>query len=140
MRTLISLFVCSLVSIASLACGDESSPADGETVDATQETQTEIRPDGSDSDVVPNETTDDVAAEAEVIYPGHPCRGDNQCSTGLCYGIATPQGAFESPRCQTLCLGLEDFARYCNSDDDCCAGTCCIGCGAREGLCVRGPE
>ncbi len=132
MRTLIALTVCSL---ASLACGD-TSPVSTETIDVADEIG-EVRLDGSDSDVTPIETIDDVAeAEAEVIFPGHPCGGDNQCSTGLCYGIATPQGAFETPKCQTLCLGLEDFARYCDSDDDCCAGSCCIGCGPREGLCV----
>lgn len=82
---------------------------------------------------------DDAASDTEdeeILYPGNTCGGDDQCSTGLCYGLATPQGAFEAPKCQSICLGLEDYDRYCDSDDDCCKGYCCIGCGPREGLCV----
>lgn len=136
MRLLITMAVGSFALLALVACGDESSPADGETVDEIRE----VRPEVGDGDVSTVESLDATEAEAEVIFPGHPCGDDTQCSTGLCYGIATPQGAFESPKCQTLCLGLEDFARYCDSDDDCCAGTCCLGCGGREGLCVPETE
>jgi hypothetical protein len=83
---------------------------------------------------VASDATD--SADVEVLYPGYACGSDDQCSTGLCYGTATQQGAFEPAKCQTQCLDTFDFSKYCDSDDDCCKGRCCIGCGAREGLCV----
>lgn len=131
MRSLILITCFSIVSSV-LACGDDDNAvADSETVDMPDDgfaVEVDTAPDSS-ADAAPD-------TDEEVIYPGHPCGGDQQCSTGLCYGLATPQGAFETPRCQTFCLGLSDFARYCDSDDDCCSGSCCVGCGAREGLCV----
>lgn len=131
-----SLSRCALVVLLALgACGDDtvSAERDGETSvgpleDATSHT---------DSDATPEAIDDAVEeVEADILYPGNPCGGDHQCSTGLCYGLATPQGSFEKPKCQSLCLQIEDFGRYCDSDDDCCKGHCCLGCGAREGLCV----
>jgi hypothetical protein len=72
----------------------------------------------------------------DILYPGAPCQADEDCSTGLCYGRATPQGAFEPQACQLACLALNDFRHYCDSHSDCCSGRCCLGCGAKEGLCV----
>lgn len=71
------------------------------------------------------------------VYPGHPCEQDDQCSTGLCWGAASSQGAFLPKTCQLACVPGEDFSKFCDSDADCCDGRCCLGCGAREGLCVQ---
>ncbi len=94
----------------------------------------------SDSPYFPDLSVPDVEADGEdtfePIYPGNPCDRDNDCSTGFCYGKSTNQGFFEQSICQTHCLGIEDFSKYCNTDADCCTGTCCVGCGWREGLCV----
>jgi hypothetical protein len=76
------------------------------------------------------------ATDAEILYPGYPCDADEACSTGLCYGSASPQGAFEQARCQLACLGLNDFGSYCDSHDDCCSGRCCLDCGPKRGLCT----
>ena len=129
LRSCAALFV-----LLAAACDDADKTADVETtdgplVDATSAPDSEVTLEDSS----PSDTEEDV----EILYPGNPCGVDEQCSTGLCYGLATPQGAFEAPRCQSICLKLEDFARYCDSDDDCCKGRCCIGCGSREGLCVN---
>lgn len=129
-----SLFGCALVALLALgACDDDKGPGE-------RDGETSLNPDDAtsqpDSDVTPESTSDAVEEETDILYPGNPCGGDNQCSTGLCYGLATPQGSFEKPKCQSLCLQVEDFGRYCDSDDDCCKGHCCIDCGAREGLCV----
>ncbi len=122
-----------LMSSALVACdGGEGGSVDGDDI----ETSTSPLEDGgvSDGEVGPEEIAD--TEDEEILYPGYPCGGDQQCSTGLCYGLATSQGAFEAPRCQSVCLEVNDFRRYCDSDDDCCKGRCCVGCGAREGLCV----
>jgi hypothetical protein len=124
-----------LLGLSLAACDDggaASSIAIPDAVDATIATDTAVSDSASlseDLDVVD-------ASEVEVLYPGYTCGGDDQCSTGLCYGAATQQGAFEPAKCQTKCLDTFDFSKYCDSDDDCCKGRCCIGCGAREGLCV----
>ena len=129
---------CTLVVLFALgACDDEG----GVNVGPDIETAVGPLEDGTvapDTDATPAETIADAIEEeeADILYPGNVCGGDNQCSTGLCYGLATPQGAFEKPKCQSLCLQLEDFGRYCDSDDDCCKGRCCVDCGSREGLCV----
>jgi hypothetical protein len=79
------------------------------------------------------------ASDAEILYPGYPCEADEACSTGLCYGTATAQGAFEPAECQVACLGLNDFRHYCDSDRDCCSRRCCLDCGPKQGLCVLAP-
>jgi len=140
MQSLLRLICrCTLVVLFALGACDDDGPAIGPDI------ETSVGPleDGTslpdvDAQTRPPETIADSAeeAEADILYPGNPCGGDNQCSTGLCYGLATPQGAFEKPKCQAACLQLDDFERYCDSDDDCCKGRCCIDCGAREGLCI----
>lgn len=113
-------------------CGNDSQPQDD------TETSDTSAPVDTDADVV--DTTEDTVdvdtEEVEVRYAGHPCDADEQCATGLCYGSATSQGFFEPPKCQTRCLDLFDYTRYCNSDSDCCKGRCCLGCGGKEGLCT----
>ena len=88
-----------------------------------------------------NFVADDAVASDDTaippIYPGHPCDADTQCSTGLCWGATTTQGAFQHKVCQLRCVPTEDFTKFCDSDSDCCEGRCCLGCGGREGLCVK---
>ena len=119
---------CLLLALG--ACGDESGPAieiaDGALTDATD------TGDAALGDSV--DATD--AVEVDILYPGYLCDEDDRCSTGLCYGTATSQGFFEPPQCQSQCLAPFDFLHYCDSDDDCCRGRCCVDCGAQEGLCV----
>lgn len=115
-----------------VGCGDESSPAadtgdtngpiDSDTADTTSDTE--------------GETSDADTAEVDILYPGNLCDEDEQCATGLCYGNATSQGFFEPAKCQSRCLDLFDYTRYCDSDRDCCKGRCCLGCGGQEGLCI----
>ena len=116
-----------------VGCGDESQPQD----DTTEPSDTSA-PVDTDADVVDTteDTVDADTEEVEVRYAGHLCDSDEQCATGLCYGTATSQGFFEPPKCQTRCLDLFDYTRYCNSDSDCCKGRCCLGCGGKEGLCT----
>lgn len=124
-RTLLGLALIALLS----AC-------EGDDTSATPDVESA---DGAllDGGSLDSEALDAVdAEEVEVLYPGYLCGGDDQCSTGLCYGLASSQGHFEPPKCQSICLDLYDYDRYCDSDDDCCKGRCCVGCGAREGLCV----
>lgn len=106
---------------------------------------------GADSDSSVNDVTspyeadnfiaDDTAiADEDVpepVYPGNPCDDDEQCSTGLCWGTVTAKGHFQDKVCQLRCVAVDDFTRYCDSDVDCCTGHCCLGCGPREGLCVK---
>ncbi len=72
---------------------------------------------------------------------GERCDADDQCESGLCFGAVRPNGWFEEPRCQPAgtCVALYERASYCRNDRHCCEGTCCVGCGEREGLCVEGP-
>lgn len=102
--------------------GDTSGPIDSDTTDTTLDTGTE--------------TSDADTAEVDILYPGNLCDEDEQCATGLCYGNATSQGFFEPAKCQSRCLDLFDYTRYCDSDSDCCKGRCCLGCGGQEGLCI----
>ncbi|MCC7538914.1 MAG: hypothetical protein IT379_21995 [Deltaproteobacteria bacterium] len=74
-----------------------------------------------------------------LLGEGRPCTDDAQCASGLCFGDADPMGAFSEATCRSACLGRDDRAHYCNSDTDCCEGTCCIGCGELEGLCRVAP-
>lgn len=126
-RTFLAIAVLALLSAVACDGGDVVATPDVASADGALE-------DGGALDVEDLDTVD--AAEVEVLYPGYACGGDDQCSTGLCYGLASAQGHFEPPKCQSICLELMDYDRYCDSDDDCCKGRCCVGCGAREGLCV----
>jgi hypothetical protein len=131
--------LCLAVAVAGLAVacdGGEAVTEDIETSTSPLQDGGSTEVDGSDDSNGPEEDAAADIEDEEILYPGNSCGGDDQCSTGLCYGLATPQGAFEAPKCQSICLGLNDFNRYCDSDDDCCKGRCCIDCGAREGLCV----
>ncbi len=119
------------------ACGDDDGVAsDGDaTVQPDDGVSGPLDSDGDASDQDANDTAE--ADTVEPIYPGNPCETDEECSTGLCYGAATKQGAFEPAECQTACLQPLDWDSYCNSDADCCgSNSCCLGCGEQEGLCL----
>jgi len=120
--------VVAMLALALAACDD------GGAVRVPDVEVTDGPLDGGPSDSAVLDALD--AEEAEVLYPGYLCGGDDQCSTGLCYGLAGAQGHFEPAKCQSICLALYDYNRYCDSDDDCCKGRCCVDCGPREGLCV----
>lgn len=122
-----------IVVLLLAACGDDTASRDA--LDATATTE---------EDVVVDATADlgDVAdtADVEILFVGYPCAEDELCSTGYCYGKATLQGHFEDAECQEKCLPTFDFDHYCNTDADCCKGTCCVGCpGGQNGLCVLSP-
>lgn len=130
----VGLTLLAVLALTLGACGDDAAQPDTEvSADTTGE------PDLLDT-VDAHDTHDDGDAAADtaedVLYPGYLCNRNDHCSTGLCYGFANAQGAFEPAKCQTVCLELYDYNRYCDSDDDCCKGRCCLGCGAKEGLCV----
>ncbi len=132
-RSLLSVALTSLVPLwAMVACDAASAPAVDPTSDALDQATGAL----ADASAT-TETEGDTGPDIEIIYPGHQCSQNSDCSTGLCYGSATKQGVFEPASCQTTCLPPMDFANYCDSDDDCCRGArCCLNCGAREGLCV----
>ena len=131
MRTAFILLLLLIAALAAPACDDESAP--GTDADVTSgDVDSPYLPDT----LVPDVDEDAEADTVEVIYPGHECQRDDQCSTGFCYGKATSQGFFEPTLCQTHCIALEDFTKYCTTDTDCCQGFCCRNCGWREGLCV----
>jgi hypothetical protein len=128
-------FLLAAMALAAAGCGDAGEPSGAP----------DTTPDASVADVVAPLPDADAAVSAdgatdvedeEVLYVGYLCERDDECSTGYCYGVATPQGAFEPAECQIGCLQLNDFRRYCDSDRDCCSGRCCLDCGAKEGLCV----
>jgi hypothetical protein len=127
----VALVIGWVLGAAWSGCGGEDGQAPGET-DGTLADGEVSTPDGI------GEARDarDASEEVDVLYPGNLCLEDGQCATGLCYGVATSQGFFEPAMCQTRCLDLFDYTRYCNSNADCCKGRCCIGCGSREGLCT----
>ncbi len=122
------LAVVGLMGLAATGCDEAAPSTDVDNATGPLE----------DGQTTPDTDTLDAAdaVEVDILYPGYVCGEDDQCSTGLCYGTATAQGAFDPPKCQTKCLDTFDFSKYCDSDDDCCKGRCCIGCGSREGLCV----
>ncbi len=132
MRALVALALVLTLPIA--ACESDAGVAQSEDVfiGALTDADSPYLPDLSIQDTEGDDGEDAV----EPSYPGNPCDRDEQCSTGLCYGRSSRQGFFEQSLCQTRCLALDDFSHYCDSDADCCAGTCCVGCGWREGLCV----
>jgi hypothetical protein len=76
---------------------------------------------------------------AELLGDGEPCTDNAQCTSQLCFGTADTMGAFSEATCQSTCLAMDDRTHYCNGDDDCCDGDCCIGCGELEGLCRPAP-
>ena len=119
------------VAMAFTACGDEEPQGQADAVVGSDLGDATAALDHRDGGPQPSDVSD-----ADVLYAGYLCERDDECSTGLCYGISTPQGAFEPKRCQTSCLQLNDFRRYCDSDRDCCDGRCCIDCGPKEGICV----
>jgi len=136
------LLALGLLTLALMACGEDAGPSPSDDV-TTPETSEDTRPADAVAEVEDADTTAGDVEDVEVLFPGYLCENDAQCSTGYCYGTATPQGAFEPAVCQLNCLQLNDFRRYCNSDRDCCSGRCCIDCGAKEGLCVLslpGPD
>ncbi|MFO0749987.1 MAG: hypothetical protein U1F43_30605 [Myxococcota bacterium] len=112
------------------ACGDDGpvGNVDGELTDAAADADAVDSRDAVDSH--------DAAVEVDILYPGYLCEEDHACSTGLCYGAATAQGFFEPAQCQAHCLEPFDYLHYCDSDDDCCRGHCCLDCGAKTGLCT----
>lgn len=67
---------------------------------------------------------------------GEECLEDAECESGLCYGEADAEGAFAMGTCQADCLPLMDRGHWCADDGHCCSGSCCVGCGEREGLCI----
>jgi len=125
-----SILLCCTLLGALAACGDDSGPVTVTDAALTDVTDTS----STGTDAGPKDVVD--AVEADILYPGYLCLDDEACSTGLCYGAATSQGFFEPAKCQTRCLDLFDFLHYCDSDDDCCRGRCCVDCGAQAGLCV----
>lgn len=113
------------------ACGDdEVTPGD------TSDTVSPIEDVDTIEDTEDTANTVDTSEDIEIRYPGNLCDEDQQCATGLCYGNATSQGFFEPTKCQTKCLDLFNYNRYCDSNSDCCKGKCCLGCGGQEGLCI----
>lgn len=128
-HSIASVLLC-LSLAASAACGDDGPARDAEDVADTADTLADSLGDTID------DSEDGDTAEVDILYPGNLCDADEQCATGLCYGTATSQGFFEPAKCQTGCLDLFNYNRYCNSDRDCCRGRCCVGCGSQEGLCV----
>lgn len=131
-----SLLLAALALVAA-GCGDAGDPAtpvDGAPDAGITDTAGPL----PDADVVGGDAVDAAVdtVDEEILYVGYLCERDEECSTGYCYGVSTPQGAFEPPECQVGCLQLNDFRRYCDSDRDCCSGRCCLDCGAKEGLCV----
>ncbi|MBL8788429.1 MAG: hypothetical protein JNJ59_26275 [Deltaproteobacteria bacterium] len=126
------LTLLTALTLSFAACGDDPAPAD---TDASDDTATDL--DTHDTHDTRSDDGDATAdTDEDILYPGYLCNRNDHCSTGLCYGFANSQGAFEPAKCQTVCLELYDYNRYCDSDDDCCKGRCCLGCGAKEGLCV----
>jgi hypothetical protein len=85
--------------------------------------------------VVPGEDAG-VDGGGGLLGIGEPCFDDRQCTSGLCYGAVDASGGFGTPTCQAACLPPATTASYCLNDRHCCEGTCCVGCGEREGLCV----
>lgn len=125
------------LTIAIAACGDDSGPiadVDGAATDATVAPDSDALQDSTTTTTVTDATQD--AGDVDVLYPGYLCDEDHACSTGLCYGNATAQGFFEPAKCQLHCLEPFDFLHYCDSDDDCCRGHCCVDCGPKTGLCT----
>lgn len=132
-----SLLLAALALVAT-GCGDAVdpvAPVDG-TPDVSIADVVAPLPDGDISTAADSADAAEDILDEEVLYVGYLCERDDECSTGYCYGVATPQGAFEPAECQIGCLQLNDFRRYCDSDRDCCSGRCCLDCGAKEGLCV----
>lgn len=135
LRSTLRLAVTSLLlASGTAACDAGASPAVDTGGDALDQATAALG-DTSVQDSGPEDTAEDI----EIKYPGYHCQANTECSTGLCYGSATKQGVFEPASCQLACLPPMDFANYCNSDDDCCKGRCCLGCGEREGLCILDP-
>lgn len=130
MRTLIATLLLAL-TLAAPACDGGPGAVDDPDAAVTGDVTS---PYEADNFVAEDTVVDDDAPPA--VFPGHPCEDDDQCSTGLCWGAVTTKGHFQDKLCQLRCVPLEDFSRYCDSDVDCCAGHCCLGCGPREGLCV----
>ena len=84
-----SLLGLALIALLSACEGDDTSVTpDVESADGAL----------LDGGSLDSEALDAVdAEEVEVLYPGYLCGGDDQCSTGLCYGLASSQGHFEPP-------------------------------------------
>lgn len=131
---LIFVTLAALLALAATpACDDGGTSGDDTGADTVEQDTNPYLPTDTSTPGDAGDVEDDAE---EPTYPGFPCEEDGECSTGLCYGSATRQGFFEPPKCQVRCIGVADFAKYCNTDADCCTGSCCIGCGADEGLCV----
>lgn len=128
------LTLLTVLALAFAACGDDASPVDTDDAHDTGSDHDADTVDTHDTHLDDGDASKDT--EEDILYPGYLCNRNDHCSTGLCYGFANSQGAFEPAKCQTVCLELYDYNRYCDSDDDCCKGRCCLGCGPKEGLCV----
>lgn len=110
-----------------LACQGPDTANDGENSDARAEVQ-----DGLSFEDTGGEGVEDE----DLLYLGELCDTAEDCESKRCYGKATTQGHFEDASCRAECIPLLDFRYYCMNDNDCCRGYCCIGCGAKEGVCV----
>ena len=88
--------------------------------------------------VEPYEVAFPCRAPAPADAPdGRDCTRNDECAGGFCYGSVSDGGAFGATVCQSACLAEGDRGRFCDDDLDCCAGTCLLGAGEREGLCAR---
>lgn len=131
-RSLLTVALTSLVPAwAIVACDAASAPVVDQSSDVLDQATGALADAGATT-----ATEGDAGPDIEIMYPGYHCAENSECSTGLCYGSATKQGVFEPASCQTACLPPMDFANYCDSNDDCCKGRCCLNCGSREGLCI----
>lgn len=131
---ILSCFVLLLL----VSCGRSTELSDSGTGDA--DTPRDSGPDTSDTGV----DTSDTGVDADTSSPdsggllerGARCNDDAECSSGLCYGEADATSGFLDPTCQAQCINLGDRRVYCTGDSQCCEGTCCLGCGEREGVCL----
>jgi len=130
MQRLLLAAALAIAVLAAPAC-DDGGASPSAPADAVGDVQSPYAAENFTADTRP---ADDATTP---LYPGHVCDTDDECSTGLCWGKATAQGHFLDKVCQLECVAREDFSTWCDSDADCCEGHCCVGCGAREGLCVK---
>lgn len=76
-----------------------------------------------------------VFPEPSTALSGEACQANAECASNVCVRTAAASGAFGDFECsQCMDEATRDFA--CDEDADCCEGTCCLGCGEREGLCT----
>jgi hypothetical protein len=71
-----------------------------------------------------------------AMADGEPCGDNTHCASGYCYGTVNADGSFSRAECRSPCLPDADLGSYCDDASDCCSGSCCLGCGEREGTCL----